>query len=235
MRHKTVNPLSKCLRRVAIAAAGLLLAVMASTVHASAFKETVLVPPAALPELARQTGDAIFLYETVNGRTLLYIEQSQGTQLAIFDVTDPAHIQGNGSVRLESPGTYDFVSNPEHQSERIRFRDGHGEATLDLYDDRHPKLKAAEAIDGQVPRTGASADGFAPSTQGTGGPVSLGYQVVVAANSQDPMRILGVKQVRAELTRVNTGTTFLLADDGLYVIRRPAVEYIHQVMMISPN
>ena len=33
-----------------------------------------------------------------------------------------------------------------------------------------------------------------------------------------------VKRVREEITNEETGTTFLLADDGLYLVRRPSVE-----------
>jgi hypothetical protein len=50
------------------------------------------------------------------------------------------------------------------------------------------------------------------------------YQIVDTANSQELYRVFDVKQVREEVTRKETGTTFLLTDGGLYLIRRPAVE-----------
>ncbi|MGA2838860.1 MAG: hypothetical protein ABSG18_01585 [Steroidobacteraceae bacterium] len=34
-----------------------------------------------------------------------------------------------------------------------------------------------------------------------------------------------MKQVREEVTNAGTGTTFLLTENGLYLIRRPAVEW----------
>ena len=37
------------------------------------------------------------------------------------------------------------------------------------------------------------------------------------------------------MTRTDTGTTFMLMEDGLYVTRRPAEEWIHQLMEIPPN
>src|SRR5439155_24536589 len=46
----------------------------------------VLVRPAGLPEWARKAGEAMFLREAHDGRTVLYIEQDQGTALAILDV-----------------------------------------------------------------------------------------------------------------------------------------------------
>lgn len=36
--------------------------------------------------------------------------------------------------------------------------------------------------------------------------------------------MVDVKQVREEISKSDTGTTFLLTDGGLYLIRRPAVE-----------
>ena len=50
------------------------------------------------------------------------------------------------------------------------------------------------------------------------------YQVVDTAKSRDLTRVFDVKQVREELTKNDTGTTFLLTEGGLYLIRRPAVE-----------
>jgi hypothetical protein len=48
-------------------------------------------------------------------------------------------------------------------------------------------------------------------------------------------RLFDVKQVRAQMTRSDTGTTFMLTENGLYQIRRPAVGWIHQLMEIPPN
>ncbi|HEY4969622.1 MAG TPA: hypothetical protein VII35_06930 [Steroidobacteraceae bacterium] len=59
----------------------------------------VLAIGAVAPALAQQTGEAMFLYDRFEGRTLLYVEQNQGARLATFNVTDPAHITGQGSVQ----------------------------------------------------------------------------------------------------------------------------------------
>jgi hypothetical protein len=47
--------------------------------------------------------------------------------------------------------------------------------------------------------------------------------------------VFDVKQVRAETTKADTGTTFMLMENGSYVIRLPAVASIHQMMIISPD
>jgi hypothetical protein len=44
-------------------------------------------------------------------------------------------------------------------------------------------------------------------------------------------RIVEVKQVRQEVTNAETGTTFLLAEKGLYLIRRPALEPAPEVYL----
>jgi len=38
-----------------------------------------------------------------------------------------------------------------------------------------------------------------------------------------------VNQVRQEITNSETGTTYLLTTDGLYLIRRPAVEERYKI------
>jgi hypothetical protein len=70
----------------------------------------------------RQPGEAMFLHDTVDGRTLLNIEQNQGARLATFDVTDPVHIKGDGSVQLDASGPFDFISPLGNQAELVRFR-----------------------------------------------------------------------------------------------------------------
>jgi hypothetical protein len=61
------------------------------------------------------------------------------------------------------------------------------------------------------------------------------YHVIETANSQELNRVFEVKQVRAEMTNAATGTTFLLTENGLYLVRRPNVEWTHQLMAITPN
>jgi len=48
-------------------------------------------------------------------------------------------------------------------------------------------------------------------------------------------RLFDVKQVRAQMTRTDTGSTSMLTENGSYLIRHPAAEWIHQLMEIPPN
>jgi hypothetical protein len=134
-------------------------AVLAAPAYARSFSSAVLVPPANLPAEAQQTGEAMFLQETADGRTLLYIQREHDTGTAVLDVTDPSHIKGQGSVPLIAPGA---------------------------------------ARQGQ-----AAAREFKPA--------------------------FDVPGVRQHVANDATGTTFLLTDGGLYVVRQPNVEMMQQL------
>ena len=205
----------------------------AAAAHANSSDNIVLVPPTELPALARQTGEAMFLHDTIDGRTLLYIEQSQGARLATFDVTDPVHIIGKGSVRLDASGPFDIVSPLGDHAELVRYRQSHDDALLDLPRTKDPQLKMVQGLTIGGPITTLGFDGFAVSGEAKAGPRD--YKVVETAYSDEINRVFDVRQVREEVTKTDTGTTFMLTDNGLYVIRRPAVEWNHQMMVISPN
>jgi hypothetical protein len=165
--------------------------------------------------LARQSGNAMLLHETSDGRTLLYIEQNRGARLATFDVTDPVHIKGEGFVQLDATGPFDFVSPLGKQAELIRFRQGHEDAVLDLRKERLPNLGAVQGLTLQGPITHLGNDGFTVTSQ---------VPQMPTATTQDLSRVFDVKQVREEVTNAGTGTTFLLTENGLFLIRRLAVE-----------
>ena len=213
------------LRRVAIAtatsgmAAGIALAAPSSNL--------IVVPPAKLPASARQSGDAMFLHETIDGTTLLYIEENQGSRLAIFDVTDPAHVKGDGSVEVDAPGPFDFVSSLGSRAELIRFRQDQGNAVLDLHKAKVPVLKTPQGLTLKGAVTPLGNDDLIVSSRALAdSQVARDYQVQVVntANSSEPSRVFNLKGIREEITKYDTGTTFLCTDDGLFLIRRPVKE-----------
>jgi hypothetical protein len=233
MKKYARGNVSKRLRRAAmtLAASGL---VTAAAVHANPSNNIVLVPPTDLPVLARQSGEAMLLSDALDGRTFLYIEQDEGSRLAILDVTDPGHIKGAGSVQLDTSGPFDFISPVGNQGELVRFRQDDEEAVLDLRK-KTPSLKAVQGLTltGLVTRLGN--DGFTVSGHAPELQRAWDYQVVDTANSWETNQVFDVPQVREELTKADTGTTFLLTENGLYVVRRPAIEIVHQVLAISSN
>jgi hypothetical protein len=203
----------------------------------------ILVRPADLPELARVPGQAMLLHYTGDGRTHLYIEQNHGARLAIFDVTDPAHVKEEGSAHVDAPGAFDFVSSLGDYAELVRFRNGQGEAVLNLHKVKVPTLNTIQGLDVQGSAERLGDDGFiivdqpnAPNAQSDAHDPN--YQVVDLSNPLRPNPVGDVKQVLEKITNDETGTTFLLTADGLYLVRRPAVEeeyYIHEWQMSHPG
>jgi hypothetical protein len=167
----------------------------------------------------------MLLYGTLDGKTHLYIEQSQGARLSIFDVTDPSHIKDEGSVQLTAPGPFDFVLSLGNQAELVRFRRDQGYAVLDLHKVKGPTLKEVQGLTLKGPTMPLGGDGFTVTSRADADEQPIrDYQVVDTTHTQEGNRVFNVKGVREEITKNNTGTTFLLAEGGLYVIRRPAVE-----------
>jgi hypothetical protein len=224
MNDKARDQFSNRLRRAAtvVVTCGLMAAV---ATHANPSNNIVVVPPTDLPELAQHTGEAMLLHEMIDGRTILYVEQEQGARLAIFDVTDPAHIKGNGSVQLSAAGPFDFVSPLGSKQELIQFRQGNEDAVLDLHNAEKPNLQAVQGVTLRGPITLLGNDGFIVAREDTKAPPARDYQVVDTAVAQKLNSVFDVKQVREEVSRADTGTTFLLAENGLYIVRQPAAEW----------
>jgi hypothetical protein len=212
------NKISNRLRRAAMTMAASWFAA-GTAVHANPSNNIIVVPPTALPALAQQTGEAMLLRDTIDGRSLLYVEQEQGARLAIFDVTDPVHIKGEGSVQLSAAGAFDFLFPIGSKQELIEYRQGHEDAVLDFRIAKHPNLKA---VAGPITRLGN--DVLSLASGDTKLPLAWHYQVVDTTSSHALSTEFEVAQVRERISKTDTGTTFLLANDGLYVVRRPAVE-----------
>jgi hypothetical protein len=234
MKENVREQLEVRFRRAAVALVAIA-AVAAGTVHASPPNPVVVVPPTDLPAMARQTGDAMLLHETVDGRIMLYIEQNQGARLATFDVTDPLHIRGEGSVHLDASGPFDFVSPVGNRAELIRFRQGQEDAVLNLPRVGAPKLMAIPGLTLPRPISVAGNNPFTVTRPTMDAPPAQDFGPIDTVLSYELNRMFDVKQVRAQMTRTDTGTTFMLTEDGLYVTRRPAVEWIHQLIEIPPN
>ena len=206
---------------LAVAACG---AIAVPAAFANPIGNLDLVPPADLPESARQAGEAMFLQE-VGANTFLYIEQDRGARMAILDVTDPSRIRNEGSVQLEASATFDFVAPVGHDSELVRFREGNREAVLDLQQPTLPRLKTVPGLTLTGPLTDIGVGGFTvASDTAANRDVARDYQVVDTTLLGGAGQVIDVKKVREALTKQDTGTTFLLTDTGLYLIRRPAVE-----------
>jgi hypothetical protein len=191
----------------------------------------IVTRPGDLPELAREPGQAMLLHETGDGRTLLYIEQDHGARLAIFDVTDPAKVKQETAARLDAQDSFDFVSALGDNAELVRFRNGQADAVLNLHKVDVPTLNTIQGLDLQGSTERLGDDGFTVADQPSGhfDAKDPNYEIVDTSNPLQPQTVVDVKQVREQITNDETGTTYLLTAEGLYLIRRPAVEEEHQI------
>ena len=120
----------------------------------------IVVRPTDLPELARVPGEAMILHATGDGKTHLYVEQNNGARLAIFDVTDPANVKQESAAQLDARGPFEFVSSLGDNAELIRFKNGQGEAVLDLHKAKAPAIKMVPGLELRGATQHLGDDGF---------------------------------------------------------------------------
>jgi len=208
----------------------LLVAVLASAAIAQAEiastnKTIVVLQPRDLPQAAQVKGQSMALHVLENGLTYLYIEQQNG-QLAILDVTDPARIRPVGLVKLNAPAAFDFGETVNDSAILVSFRDGTGAALLDMRKPKAPVLSPAAAfLDGaRAEKLGRFGFVMANETKDPGMGITRDYSIVDTSNPGAPRLLETVRHVKREIVNESMGTTYLLGEDGLTVVRRPAVE-----------
>jgi hypothetical protein len=208
-------------------------AVLTSTANAeihSKSKDLVVMEAHDLPEQAQVPGNSLFLHSNNEGSTYLYVEQQQGARLSVFDVTDPARIKLIVSTPLAAEGAFDFVRPLGNNAELVYFRNCQKEAVLDLRKAARPVLRVISTVTdlGLAETLGESgllvtsqAHEYVPA-------VARDFQVIDIASSA-PTQLATVKDVKHRVTNDETGTTFLLGNQGLTVVRRLSAEYDYQV------
>lgn len=222
MNHKTI--------KIAVAA------ICAATVSVQASARThqksiVVKSPSDLPEMAQRRSEAMYLHETGSGRTVLYLEQDQGRTLGILDVTDPGTIRAIARVSIPAASPYDFVETLHDSAVLIRYRDHSGFAVVNFKKFKSPVLTAAPQL-----RYPASAEPLGhvgllliSTNRSTAQAENPAYQLFDVSDPSRPAVLANVEGVRQRLERRETGTTFLLAESGLTVIRRPNVEEEYRI------
>lgn len=179
--------------------------------------ELIVVPADKLPRQAHLQGQAMVLHLVDPTTLYLYVEQENGLQIAIFDVSDPQKIKFKGLAMLDAPAPFDFVQPVGQSLEMIRYRDGRGSAVLDLSRPKSPVLKAVGAAAARcyIVPVGDNADvGKAPT-------VPQDYQIIEPLTSKS---VVTIKAVVQQQTDEWNGTTYLLGADGLTVIRNIKIE-----------
>ena len=188
--------------------------------------EIVVMEPQNLPEAAQIGGNSFFLHTTSSGSFYLYVEQQSGGRLAVFDVTDPAHVKTVSVTPLQVAGPFDFVRPLDGSAELIRFRDEKGVAVLDLHKAGHPTLRMISGLldPGQTQPLGDTGFLAVDEPYNYVRAVPRDYHVVDISTPDNPLLLTTVKQVKHQVANNDMGTTFLLGSDGLTVVRRISVE-----------
>jgi hypothetical protein len=211
--------------KTALLSTALTLTMAANQADASVKAQLVVRPLS--PHYATSDAEDLMLHSVKNGSTYLYVEQEQGAMLSVFDVTNPAHMKLEASIQTGAHGAFDFAG-AVGDNELIVFRDGSGNATLDLHRAKAPRLM----IDGRSATTTEllGTSGYLESTFQPIAPVASEAQSVqVGATMAAASHVVDtVSDVTRQVSRPETGTIFLLGQRGVTVVRQVDVERRHQ-------
>ena len=114
----------------------------------------------SLPMLAQADAEAMYLHDTNDGRTVLYIEAQNGQQLTALDVTDPSRIQRVAQTTIPANSAFDFVRSVGDEGAVIRYRDGSGVALLSFKHYKYPVLVNSSTLENANTSEDAGTDGF---------------------------------------------------------------------------
>jgi hypothetical protein len=227
------NTIKSTLALGLVVAAALLTSTATAEIHSKS-KDLMVMDTRALPEQAQMPGNSLFLHSDNAGSTYLYVEQQQGARLSVFDVTNPARIKLIASTPLEAEGAFDFVRPLGNNAELVSFRNGQKEAVLDLRKAARPVFRVISAVTDFGPAEDLGENGLLVTSQAYQyvPAVARDYQVIDISTAA-PTQLATVKDVKHLVTNDDTGTTFLLGNKGLMVVRRLSAEYDYQVHQIQ--
>jgi hypothetical protein len=206
--------------------------VVAVSVQAEVRSKAIVVEsPSDLPELAQGRSEAMYLHHTGEAQAILYLERNQGRNLAFLDVTDPAKIKAVGQVSIDAPSAYDFVQDLADSAVLIRYRNHSGFAVISFKNYKQPVLKGEPEYlhPASVEPDGSSALLLVSANAATPPAREPDYEVLNISNPSSPTPLATISGVIQRLDRPQTGTVFLLNDQGLTVIRRLAAEREHKI------
>jgi hypothetical protein len=213
--------MKNAIKNVVLATAVLVSA--ASTLTASAFEKPksnfIVQQLSSKPEFTQNSTQDLLLRADEHGTSYLYVEQQQGALLTVFDVTDPQHMKLTAEVPTEAHAAFDFVAPVGATSELIAFRDGSGNAVLDLRKAKAPRLSNVGG--GATPNELLGNSGYLTSSLTQGKAVALQpREVQLVETTGTPRTIATMANVTRQINRAETGTIFLLGDGKVTVIRR---------------
>lgn len=217
--------------------AGSVLAVFLA-VHAEAKvnpKSIVVESPQDLPELAQRKSEAMYLRDSGDGRTVLYLEQDQGRTLAVFDVSDPSTIRALAQAPVGAASPYDFVQNVGDSAGLIRYRDHSGFAVINFKKFKRPVLIEVPQLSAGTEAETLGRNALLMTATTWLAEPDPQYQVIDISNPSQPVVLATIEGVFQRLDRPDTGTVFLLGNAGLTVIRSLKVEEDNKIALNQMN
>jgi len=213
---------------------------LAALVLASLTANAVVVPhskaivesPETHPTLAEANPEAMYLHDTNDGRTLLYIEAENGRKLISLDVTDPSRIQRFTQSELPATSAYDFVRDLGDSSVLIRYRNGSGVALISFKHLKRPELSSSPALvkadtSEQLGPTAVLVSSDEPARSFARPAAS--YRVIDTSRFTHAAVLASIPDVQQSVSETDTGTLFLLNKNGINVVRQLEVEVEHQI------
>ncbi|MGB8480444.1 MAG: hypothetical protein WCE63_16680 [Acidobacteriaceae bacterium] len=216
---------------------------LASSAAVGQHSKTIAVEsPDALRVLAYKNPAAMYLYDTNDGRTLLYVEAKDGRALTTLDVSDPSDIRRIAQTNISAPSAFDFVQDIGEQAALIRYRDGSGIALLSFKHYKRPTLMAAQAFEKGAVSKPLGATGLLLTSLPAGNqdasrplPEPRNFKVMDATNPVQPVLLATINGVLQMRSKDDSGTLFFLNRDGITVVRRLRVEQEHQADLNMEN
>jgi hypothetical protein len=190
----------------------------------------VVQSPSDLPVLAQKGGEAIYLHDNGQGTTVLYVEAENGSKLIVLDVSDPAKIRRVSEAPLAASSAFDFVW-LIGDDVLIRYRNGSGDALLSFKHYKQPQLVDASAFGSSEVLEAVGQSGLLLAAANVvHDPASdpQSYQLLDTAGTSGPRLLATILGVKQRLSNPDTGTLFLLNDDGVTLIRQPRIEKQHE-------
>jgi len=217
-------------------------AIFAATVSMQANAKTqsksiVVESPTDLPEIAQRKSEAMYLHETGGGQTVLYLEQDNGRTLAILDVSDLGAIRPVGEVSIAARSPYDFVEALNDSAALIHYRNHSGFAVINFKKFKKPVLTEVPQLEHPAEVEAFGHSGLLLTSMNH--PITQAedpqYELFDVSNPSNPTALATIHGVTQSMERPETGTVFMLSNNGLIVIRRPNVEQEYQLESTYTN
>jgi hypothetical protein len=231
-------------KKTALRILAAVLVIAPATAHAATPKPLhraglIVEQPANLPEAVQKKGDAMYFYRD-NVNSYLYVEQEGGKRLVVLDITDPDRTKVVSQIDSFADAQYDFVHPVGDRAVLVRFKGAESHAAyaeLDLRKAKKPTLRTLDAVPAQ-----AHLDRITDTAYF----VKQGKALLHTAENPDDVQLvdLGPKDagmlttihgVNAQFNDTEQGRFFLLANDGLWIIRQPAVEEQYRLSQLRIN